>query len=158
MPRHESTNEYERKLLENIKQHGWQCTSVGADDGDPCFSYTIGLYHTYCYPELLLVGLPTKIAHGVLSAVAEAAATGNPFNIAEPTDAILEGYSCVFVKVLEQFYGEYVLSATWYYEGNDFPLYQLVWPSVEGYFPWHERADAKFRSSQPVAGVYNETA
>ena len=155
MPRHGFSNEYERKLLENVKQHGWQCTSVGAGDGTPCFSYTIGLYQTYGYPELLLVGLPTNIAHGVLATVASAACSNKPLNISEPTDALLEGYSYVFVRVPEQLYGEYVLSATWYYEGNDFPLYQLVWPSVDGYFPWHEHADAKYRSSQPVVGVYN---
>ncbi|MET0377655.1 MAG: DUF4262 domain-containing protein, partial [Spongiibacteraceae bacterium] len=38
----------------------------------------------------------------------------------------------------------------WYYQGNDFPLHQIVWPSQTGLFPWHPEASAAFRKAQPV--------
>ena len=158
MPRTESSNEYERKLLANIESYGWQCTSVGAGDGQPCFSYTIGLFQSFGYPELMIIGLPSDVAHGVLSVAANAAHEGKPLNVDEPIDSLVEGYSCVFVKVPEESYGQYVLSASWYYEGNAFPLYQVVWPSEEGRFPWHARAGKKFRAAQPVVGARDGSA
>lgn len=152
MPRTQSSNEYERKLLANIDSHGWQCTSVGAGDGQPCFSYTIGLFHSFGCPELMIVGLPPKVAHAVLTIAANAAREGTPLDVEAPTDALVEGCSCVFVRVPQTACGEYVLSASWYYESEAFALYQIVWRSKEGRFPWHARAGKAFRAAQPVIG------
>jgi len=49
-------------------------------------------------------------------------------------------------------YYEHVGLCRWYYEGNGFPLYQVVWPSRSGFFPWHSRAPEAFRAAQPVLG------
>ena len=155
MPRTKASSQYERELLANIRTHGWQCTSVGAGEGQPCFSYSIGLFQSFGYPELLIIGLPSRFAHEMLTIAANAARPGNPLNVQEPTDALLEGFSCAFVKVPESAYDEYVLSASWYYEGNAFPLLQIVWSSKEGRFPWHPRAGKKFREAQPVVGSRN---
>jgi len=154
MPRSTHSNEYERKLLSNISKHGWQCTSVGAAENTPSFSYTVGLFHSFGYPELLIFGLPSKTAHGVLSIAASTAAGGKPLDLDQPTDRLLQGYSAVFVPVPPAEYHNYVLSDLWYYEGNAFPLYQIVWPFEDGTFPWHPSVTPELRESQPVLGVY----
>jgi hypothetical protein len=154
MPRTKHSNEYERKLLSNISKHGWQCTSVGVGESTPCFSYTIGLYHSYGYPELLVLGLPPRNAHGVLSVAASAAARGRPFELDQPTDRLFRGFPAVFVRVPAAEYRNYVLSDVWYYEGIAFPLFQIVWPFEDGAFPWHPSVTAERRQSQPVLGVY----
>jgi hypothetical protein len=158
MPRIEATNDYERRLLDNVKVHGWQCTSVGAGDDEPCFSYTIGLFKSFSFPELMIVGLSSVASHSILTIAANAAREGKPLNVEEPTDALVEGYSCVFVKVPESKYADYVSSASWYYNGYDFPLYQVVLPSKAALFPWHPRAGEEFRSAQPVIGVHHGAA
>ena len=43
-------------------------------------------------------------------------------------------------------------TARWFYGGSDFPLYQLVWPSRDGYFPWNELASDYLKHLQPVLG------
>jgi len=154
MPRTSSSNEYERKLLAKISEHGWQCTSVAGEESSPSFSYTIGLFQSFGHPELVIFGLNPKTAHGVLSIAARAAAAGKPLDLQQPTDALLEDYPCVFVKVPESEYDSYILSACWYYEGCSFPLYQVVWPSMEGIFPWSASATDEFRATQPILGAY----
>ena len=71
-------NEYEQSIFDNIRKHGWHCTSVGGGGGDdtPPFSYTIGLMDTFGHPERVIFGFGLNLAHGILSIVARAAAVG----------------------------------------------------------------------------------
>lgn len=158
MPRTLSSNEYEHQLLANIAEYGWQCTSVAQGKENPGFSYTIGLFHSFGHPELIVFGLSSETAHDVLSIAAEAAAAGNPLNLQQPSDALLEDYAVVFVEAAASECENYVRSACWYYEGKPFPLYQVVWPSLDGHFPWHPSATDEFKSAQPLLGAYAEGA
>lgn len=154
MPRTQATDQGEQKLLDDIQKFGWHCMNVFGDDKHEPFSYTIGFFQTYGQPELLIYGLPREIAHAVLTIAADAAAKGSPFNLNEPTDEFLKGYSCVFVPVPLSEYAEHVGFARWYYQGDQFPVQQIIWPSNSGQFPWHADATASFRSKQPVLGQH----
>ncbi len=158
MPRTKASEPSDQPLLDNIQEFGWHCLSVAEDDKHQPFTYTIGLYQTYGIPELLIYGVPGKTAHAILCIAANAAACGKPIDMTVPTDELLEGYSCVFVPVPLEAYPEHVGSARWYYEGDNFPVQQIVWPSKEGIFPWHSQATKEFRVKQPVLGQHGESA
>ena len=161
---------YERAVVENVRRYGWHCTSVdrisddgerkaegkgkGENEGDHSFSYTVGLFETWKQPELLVFNLPPEVAHGVFSLVAGFAAKGRPLDLDKPSDELLENYPCVFVRVPPSAYRDYVFSASWFYGRSGFPVCQLVWPSEEGYFPWHPAAPEAYLRSQPVLGQY----
>jgi hypothetical protein len=153
MPRTVAANDYERKLLANIEKYGWQSNGVLGEKGKPGFSYTIGLFHSFHFPELIIFGLAPKVAHGILDLAAKAAASHNPIPLDQPSDRLINGFVCEFRKVPHSEYGNYVLSANWYYDDEEFPLYQLVWPSEEGLFPWHADATSAFRAEQPILGT-----
>jgi hypothetical protein len=149
-------NEYERKLLDNVDRFGWQCTSVAPQKGEANtlrFSYTVGLYHSFGQPEFIMFGLDASTAHSILSILANAAAAQKMYPLDEPCDALIDNYSCVFVEVPKAKYSEYVASAIWLNGGEDFPLYQVVWPDEEGRFPWHRDAARAFDIAQPVLGA-----
>ena len=152
MPRTQATDESEQKLLDDVQKFGWHCMNVSGDEEHEPFAYTIGLFQTYGYPEVLIYGLARNVAHAVITIAAEAAAKGMPFNLDEATDGLVEDYSCVFVPVPLGEYREHVGFALWYYQGSEFPVYQIVWPSKAGHFPWHEDASDAFRAKQPVLG------
>lgn len=153
MPRTIASNDYERDLLANIAKSGWQSTRVVGDEGETVFAYTIGLFHSFGFPELIVFGMPAKTAHGIFDTAARAAASGNPIPLNVPCDKFSDSYKCEFRRVPPYRYDEFVLSARWFYQHEDFPLYQVVWPSVEGYMPWHPKADLTFQESQPIIGV-----
>jgi hypothetical protein len=142
----------ERKVLQDVAEYGWHCLNILEEDEHPPFSFSIGLYKTWQFPELIIVGLKREVAHGVLNIVATALAEGKRPDLAATNDDLLEGYACCFVEVSKAHYREYVGTARWYYEGAAFPLYQVVWPSKQGHFPWHSDASESFVRWQPVLG------
>ncbi|GAB3361408.1 DUF4262 domain-containing protein [Lysobacter tyrosinilyticus] len=145
-------NSYEESVLRNIGEHGWHFTHVFGDDEGPSFSYSVGLLSSYNHPEIILFGLPQEAAHGLVSLIADRAASGDPIDLSKPSDEIIQGYPCIFVEVSRMNREEYALSDCWLYQDSDFSMYQLVWPSKQGLFPWHPDAPESFRWSQPVLG------
>ena len=150
--RNKPSNPFEERLLDSIEKHGWHCISVVAEDEGYSFTYSIGLFSSYGHPEVIVFGFGADFAHELLSDIAAFAAEGLPLDMGLPSDQLLEGFSCVFLEVPPSGRDRWALSAKWYYEDADFPLYQLVWPSTSGFFPWDSRADASFLQSQPVLG------
>jgi len=145
-------DESEQKVIDDIAEYGWHCIHIMAEGEHVEYSFTIGLFQSYGHPELIIFGLPPKVAHPILATAAEAAKTGSPLDLTQPSDALLDNYSCCFAEVPLTEYYEHVGYARWYYLGNGFPLYQVVWPSRSGLFPWHHQATAEFRAAQPVLG------
>lgn len=65
---------------------------------------------------------------------------------------LLLGMPCYFVKVHARYYEDYVGFARWYYRGKHFPLYQIVWTSNDGHYPWSPEAPTVFNGWQPLLG------
>ena len=145
----------EIKLIADVEKFGWHCVNILAEGEEPPYSFTVGLFHTYNYPELIIFGLPDNVAHQILGIAADALKNGAPIDLSCSSEELLEGYACCFAEVPVNQYRENVGFCRWFYEGDAFPLYQIVWPSREGYFPWHPDAATSFRSAQPVLGVSN---
>lgn len=140
----------EQKVIDDIAEFGWHCVHIQAEGSQVEYSFTVGLFQTYEHPELIVFGLPSKVSHRILTTAAEAAQSGTPLDLSKPNDELLNNYSCCFAEVPKAEYYEHVGYARWYYEGNHFPLHQIVWPSRSGHFPWHPLATADFKLSQPV--------
>ncbi len=152
MPKINASNPGEAKLIEDVSRFGWHCMNVMGDEANQPFSYTIGLFHSYGYPELLIYGLSSETAHAILAIAANAVTVGTPIDLDKPTIELLEGLPCVFVRIPKSAYPEHLGFARWFYEGDNFPVHQVVWPSKKGIFPWHEEATEDFREVQPVLG------
>ncbi len=142
----------EQKVIDDIARYGWHCVNVLADDRGGPFSFTIGVFQTYRLPELVIFGLPSIVAHQVLAIVVEKIQSGTPLDMSAPTDELLENYPCLFIPVPESAYENYLGFCLWYYQGQQFPMCQIVWPSREGHFPWHPETSESFRADQPVLG------
>jgi hypothetical protein len=56
----------ERKILADIAEYGWHCMNVVEDDGHPPWSFSIGFYETWQYPELIIIGRSRATAHQML--------------------------------------------------------------------------------------------
>ena len=150
MVREIGENKSEQKVIDDIANYGWHCVNIHPEGENVGYAFTIGLFKNYGHPELIIFGLSAKVAHQILSVAANTAKSGAPLNLAQPTDALIDDYECLFIKVPFSEYREHVGYCRWYYQGNDFPLYQIVWPSRDGLYPWHEKASPGFKAAQPV--------
>jgi hypothetical protein len=142
----------ERKVLADVKQCGWHCLNIFEENGQPPWTFSIGFHQTWDFPELIVIGLKREVAHSTLNLVAMQLAEGRRLDLASASDELFNDISFCFIEVSKQLYGEYVGTARWFYGGNDFPLYQIVWPSRDGYFPWNEQASESFKQWQPILG------
>jgi hypothetical protein len=152
------SDDAERKVLSDVAEYGWHCLNILEEDGYAPFSFSIGFYETWKFPELIIVGLKREVAHGVLNIVATGLAKGDRPDLETPNQDLLEGYACCFVEVSKSHYRDYVGTARWYYKGDMFPLSQVVWPSKQGHFPWHPEASEGFVRWQPVLGLGASTS
>jgi hypothetical protein len=140
----------DRRLLADIEQFGWHMIGVGQDDEGPGFVYSIGMYHSFSQPEILVIGLDTKLMFQMVSVLGELVRGGKRFEHLDESDGVLEGFNVAFRTVEPKYYSEYVGYARWYYRGDDFPLLQCVWPVSGRRYPWHPDFPAALAKQQPV--------
>ncbi|MBP8183025.1 MAG: hypothetical protein A3G29_09340 [Burkholderiales bacterium RIFCSPLOWO2_12_FULL_64_99] len=138
------------QVLENIATYGWHCVHIPQMGHQLAFTYTIGLYHSYKHPELLVYGANAKAACAMIKYVGTAARDDEALDLDQPTDKLMDGHSCVFVEVPYLNLPQRIEHGLWFYEGVSFPLRQIVFTSNQGLFPWHPESSVRFRASQPL--------
>jgi len=67
-------------------------------------------------------------------------------------EEFIEGYECTFIPVKPNEFKEYLLSSVWLYEGDDFPVLQLVFQDENHLWPWDEETSDRFVLNQPLLG------
>jgi hypothetical protein len=149
-------DKYKQSVLSNVERYGWHCTSVKGGNGSPSFTYSIGIFKTYGKPELIVFGLPSSLSHGILSDIFKKWKQEESVDLRNSTEGILKGYPCYFAEVPIPESKKYALSAHWFYDAKEFPLYQVVWPSDTGKFPWDTDASPEYIREQPLIGLRYE--
>jgi hypothetical protein len=142
-------DDMEVSIRKNVREFGWHACMVQAAQGRPNFVYSIGLFRTYRKPEIILFGLPPKVAHTMIWTAADLYKEGSDVRVREPMGDFLEGYPVLFREVHASTYREYFGYGLWFYDGPAFPALQCFWPDKKGRFPWEEKTEAEFRALQP---------
>jgi hypothetical protein len=122
------------------------------DEAGPGFGYSIGLYKTFGYPEILIVGLNLDLIHQLINDIGELVRSDKRPSIHQFNSDILDNFSCYFTTVDVEHYEEYVQQAINYYRGEEFPLVQCIYPTVKGVFPWEKEWPEDIKALQPILG------
>ncbi|MDH3690007.1 MAG: DUF4262 domain-containing protein [Gammaproteobacteria bacterium] len=136
----------EQKLVSDVERHGWHVIHVLGDDEYPNFSYTVGLYDTFEHPEIILIGLKQEITNVLLNNMGVDIKEGKGFEPGQFYQGILDNFQCWIGEVPKSEYGAHVGFGLWYYDGDNFPLVQCVYPSTNNVYPWEREfpEDSKF--------------
>ncbi len=140
----------ERKLLADVREYGWHVLAVGAGDEYPPFGYTIGMYHSFGHPEIIVFGLDVRVMFAIATGIGEHIKSGDRFEDWHESSNILEGYAVCFRNVERRHYRDHFGFARWFYQGDEFPVLQCVWPDAGGRYPWHPQFVAGLAERQPV--------
>ncbi len=142
----EKDKKYLEQINANIEKSGCHIIQVMADENNPEFSYTIGLYQRFNHPEVIIIGLKNTLSAILLNNMAYEIERGRNFVNGEYHEGILDDFVCYFGEVPKSEYKDHVGWAMWFYGYEDFPLMQCVPPTVEGKFPWDKDfpEDAEF--------------
>jgi hypothetical protein len=150
--RDEATDDVERKVLEDVEEHGLHVVHVPTDDDGPGYSFSIGLWHNFDQPEVMVFGLPPEVAGELLNAIADEADDGKRFLADQRHEGLLVDYPVRFLTVPPTAYEEFLGLAMWAYAGGEFPCVQLVWPDKQGRWPWDAGVRDGFAAGQPILG------
>jgi uncharacterized protein DUF4262 len=140
----------DKKVLDDIEKHGWHVVKVLAEAEFPAFAYSIGLYHSFGHPEVIVIGLNLDVAHCLINEVGEWARAGKRIKFDNPYGGLLEGFDCVFRPMNQRHNEQYLGYARWFYRSDDFPVVQCVWPDKQGHWPWEPSFNPSWRPMQPL--------
>ena len=140
----------EAKLRTDVATHGWHVLKVAEDAEGPGFAYSIRLFHTFAHPELVIVGLPLELMHRLINDVGELIRAGRRFEDGASSEDVLEGCPVRFRAVPQIQYPHYFGWARWFYEGDAFPVLQVVYPDRSHRWPGEGGVSDGFRWQQPV--------
>jgi hypothetical protein len=118
----------------------------------PPWAYTIGLYHTYGQPEIVIVGVEGPIASRILEGFKEKIKAGEALETGKEYEEFREGHNCVFRPVDRSQYRKYLEWATLFYGEKEFPTVQLVWSDPQRRYPWDAGSefDKRLKGFQPL--------
>lgn len=145
-----TVDEAEKKCLDDIEEYGCHVIHVLAEGDLPPFSYSVGIERTTGHPEIIIIGLRRELAQFMINEYCARVRAGEGFQGGQRAQGFLDGFDCEFRNVSPSYYGEYVGWNIWLYKGPKFRLFQLVYPSTEGAWPWDGDINAAFRTWQPV--------
>lgn len=158
-------NDYERKLLDNVDEHGWFCVHVFDPDGrEEPFSYSVGFTKTLGAPEFIVFGLPRNLMHSMLWEVFRQIKAGKTPADNQRWSDLIEGFECVSRAVHStNMTPDYLSSAIWFWKNPSAreglpPAFQIVWPGREtGHFPWDKDCPEDLRVAQPPLWLPNRS-
>ena len=147
--------EADKQVLNDIEQYGVHIVHVLAEGDAPGFGFSIGLYHNFQHPEILIIGLQQELIHSIINDMAEEIKKGKTYYAYSYSPDILEGFECYFTKVNPLYYKQYLGYAHWFYKGDDFPVLQCIYPTVKGIYPWQDNWPERLKQVQPILGPTN---
>lgn len=121
------------EALDIIEEYGCQLMHVAADDVCPAFSYTAGVYDDSGKPELITVGLPSKTAHSALNEAVSLMREGVDLTVGRHRD-IVGDVEVFFRKADPKWLHQVMLRADWFYDSEDVPVLQLIYPDLQNRF------------------------
>lgn len=142
--------EFEKRILNDVEKYGFHVAMIDTDGYSPSFAYTIGLFKSYGYPELICFGLSLELLHSVLWAGKELLDKQRNVDLTLSYANFLEGYNVRLVSVNTSTYPEYFGYAKWFYKNLNFPILQIVWPDKQGVFPWQKDFNSHWKCQQPL--------
>ena len=75
---------------------------------------------------------------------------GEIFELQKFYSDFLEGFEVTFIEVAKEHYKEHFGWGYWYNKGDDFKMWQLVYPSTSGVWPWDPEASDDFTWFEPL--------
>ncbi|MDR7134068.1 hypothetical protein J2X06_001252 [Lysobacter niastensis] len=144
----------DQKIADDIREYGWHCLHVfPTQDGQDCFTYSIGFSESYGAPEVLIFGLERQKAHSLLDECARLFRDGHAISpdIEDP-NILAGGYMVVFRPVRQDCFREYLGGALRHYRGRPFGAVVMFLPDREHRFPWQPGYDY-IPADEPLAIV-----
>lgn len=150
----------DERTISHIENFGCSVVNVAQTNHGLGWSYTIGIFDTSGKPEIITVGLLPETAHFTLNEAAKLSRAGVDLTRSRHRDLIGQ-VDCEF-RVVDRKWVEHLMGwAVWYYDGDDFPVVQAVYPDLQNRLSEDEGFDKTFEQplmqpDSPMTRVEND--
>lgn len=134
--------------MAKVEEYGWCSLRIPSTFE---FAYTVGLWHNFRVPELVMFGLDGEYMQRLLNDCAERIREHGLPEPEVPFSGVLEGFETQLRPVDESWRDAFFGSAYRFYRGQPVPVWQLIWPDANGKWPWLDDATVSSRIRQPFA-------
>ncbi len=146
---------HDLEVEKNIREYGCHVYSVlAAEDGSsPSFSYSIGLQDSAGVPDVIVLGEGSRISKSMIDAYQEFALSGIRFEPGRRYAGFLGGGFEVYIEpVTSNAVFDFMLGCVRWYGKRPWRAVQIVYPSVQGVWPWEAAAPDWLVRGQPMLG------
>ncbi|BBM00244.1 DUF4262 domain-containing protein [Microbulbifer sp. GL-2] len=143
-------DERDQKALDDIEEYGCHVLNVMEGDGEPSFTYSIGINKQQNKPDVLIMGLKSELAHSMANNYKNRLLEGEVFEPGKYYSDFLGDFDVCFVKVAKRHFEEYFGWGLWLHDGDDFEVLQMIWPTTDGVWPWNENKSDYYKWAQPI--------
>ena len=143
-------DQMDRDILAAVAEYGWFILGIEEDEEGPAYGFTVGLYHSFDHPEIVITGLPHATSERLLKQMGDEVRAGGRYEVGKKVDGIVEDFPVMFMPVEKNLHREYLGYAVWFYRSPEFPALQCVWPDKAGRFPNEAGYDLKAHALQPL--------
>lgn len=154
MTHEEHDTQAEEDIKRIVEEYGWFVGAFEANTATPAFAYTIGLWKNFRHPEIISFGLSTELLHSIINEAGNMVKEGKGLALDKDNHEILDNFPVQFKTVHPDNIPDYFGYGRWYYDYEDFPAIQLIWPDKSGKYPWEEDFNADLKFNQPL--LYNK--
>src|SRR5882757_1377217 len=127
-------SEEDQRTISHVEEFGCSVVNVTRTEYGLGWSYTVGVFDTSGKPEIITVGLLPETAHSALNEAAKLWRAGVDLCKGRHRDLVGQ-VDCEFRPVDPKWVEHLMGWALWYYDGDDFPVVQTVYPDLQNRFP-----------------------
>jgi len=140
----------EQQIISDVAKYGFHAGFIQGDGYSPSFAYTIGLYKTYGYPELICFSLNPDLLHSVLWSGKELLDKQPQPDLSIGYPDFIGDYDVRLLPVNREWYQYYFGYGAWFNQSWDFPVLQIIWPDKQGLYPWEDGFNPAWKAGQPL--------
>lgn len=143
----------ERRVCQDVVNHYCHvvCVESGDTPSEPKFQYSVGLTYNFDLPEIITVGQKHDWGHAMVNVIRDRVRSGEAFVAGQRINGLIPpNYDAMLVAIDKRHYPELFGYCLWFYCGDDFAAFQLVWPDKENRFPWDTGCSRRVLDCQPV--------
>ena len=140
----------DQKALDNIEEYGCHVLNILEGEGEPSFTYTIGITKKQKKPDIVILGLKRELAHSIANNYKDRLLEGETFEEGKYYSDFLGNFDVCFVTVAKKHYKEYFGWGLWLHDGDDFEVLQMIWPTTDGVWPWSKEKSDFYKWAQPI--------
>ncbi|MCT7952939.1 DUF4262 domain-containing protein [Ancylothrix sp. C2] len=127
-----------QKIANNVLSRGYHLINVLGDSRkeQPTVTYSVGLFHSFCHPEIVMFGVPRELSNVVLDTLIKTWVIEQKQGfMAGETYRGLTNRPAEFTIIPQNLVDSHLTGCRWFYSNSEFPVLECIWGTQPAKLP-----------------------